>query len=59
MVQTETPRMMALPFLLAFLALLTAWRGWRGATMGLWALTILAMLVLVKFHFTDALNIDL
>ena len=51
--------MMALPFLTAFLALLTAWRGWRGATMGLWALTVVVMLVLVKLHFTDALDIDL
>jgi len=51
--------MMALPFLFAFLAVLTAWRQWRGATIGLWTLTVLAMLVLIRFHFTDALNIDL
>ena len=51
--------MMALPFLIPFVALLAAWRGWRGTAIGLWALSFLVLLVLFKFHATDALNIDL
>ncbi|MCT8974893.1 MULTISPECIES: DUF5993 family protein [Microbaculum] len=51
--------MMALPFLVPFLALLAAWRGWRGAATGLWALSVVVLLVLFRLHASDAINIDL
>lgn len=51
--------MMALPFLLLFLALLLAWRGQRGPSLGLWGLALVVLLVLFKEHATSTIGIIL
>lgn len=50
---------MALPFLLTFLALLAAWRGQRAISVGLWALSVVVLLILFRLHATDPLDIYL
>lgn len=49
--------MMSLTFFLVVAALLAAWLGFRGVSLGLWAVGLLALVVLFRLHATDALNL--
>ncbi|MGH6866243.1 MAG: DUF5993 family protein [Methyloceanibacter sp.] len=51
--------MMSLPFLLFACGLGAAWLRHRGVAMGFWAMGVLVMLVLFRFHATEVLNIRL
>lgn len=50
---------MSLPFFAAFAAMAAAWSGRRTVAFGLWAATLVAILVLFRLHATDALDIAL
>jgi hypothetical protein len=51
--------MMSIPFFLFAGALAATFRGKRGMAIGLWTLSVIAMLVLFRLHATDPLNIGL
>jgi len=51
--------MMTLPFFTAFAAMAAAWAGRRTAAFVLWAATLAVILVLLRLHATDALDIAL
>jgi hypothetical protein len=51
--------MMSLPFVLFACAIGAAWLRHRGLAMGFWAIGLVAMLVLFRFHVTEVLNIGL
>ncbi len=51
--------MMSVPFFLFAAGLAAAARGWRGASLALWALGVAALIGLFRMHATDALNIGL
>ena len=51
--------MMAGLFLLMFIAALLAWRGMEIPAKGLFAVTLVLVLLLFMHHVTDKLNIDL
>lgn len=51
--------MMSLPFVLFACAIGAAWMRHRSVSMGFWALGLVAMLILFRFHFTEALMIKL
>ncbi len=51
--------MMSLPFVLFACAIGAAWMRQRGVSMGFWALGLIAMLVLFRFHVTEVLMIQL
>lgn len=51
--------MMTLPFFAAFAAMIAAWMGRRTLALALWAATLVALLVLLRLHATDALPISL
>ena len=51
--------MMSLPFFGLFIALAFTGTGHRGLAVLFWALSIAALLVLIRLHATDPLNIVL
>jgi Family of unknown function (DUF5993) len=51
--------MMSLPFVLFACAIGAAWMRHRGISMGFWALGLVVMLILFRFHFTEVLTIQL
>jgi hypothetical protein len=51
--------MMSIPFFLVAAALAAAWSGHRQASVALWALSLLTLLVLYRLHATDVLGIAL
>ncbi|TCT33103.1 DUF5993 family protein [Martelella mediterranea] len=51
--------MMTLPFFISAAAVYLAWRGRGRAAVWVTLLAVLTVLVLYRFHATDALNLDL
>jgi hypothetical protein len=51
--------MMSIPFFLFAGALAAVYRGKRGLAIGMWALSVIVMLILFRLHATDQLNIGL
>jgi hypothetical protein len=51
--------MMSLPFVLFACGLGAAWLHRRGAAFGFWVAGVLILLVLLRVHATDMLNIAL
>jgi hypothetical protein len=51
--------MMSIPFFLVVAALAAAWSGGRQVSMALWAVSLLTLLLLFRFHATDTLNLGL
>ncbi len=51
--------MMSVPFFTSALALILAWCGLRMGAIGAGVITVVALLVLFRFHATDAINIAL
>jgi hypothetical protein len=51
--------MMSVPFFLIVAALAAAWSGYRRVSLTIWAASLLTLLLLFRFHATDALNIGL
>jgi hypothetical protein len=51
--------MLSLPFVFFACAIGAAWMRHRGVSMGFWALGLVTMLILFRFHLTEALMIQL
>ncbi len=58
MARWEEATVMSLPFFGCALALLATWAGRRAVAVGLWGLSLVALLVLFRLHVTDALPLD-
>lgn len=50
---------MMLPFLTAFLGIVLAMSGYRSATLGTWAATLVIMIAWMAYHMTSTLNVSL
>ncbi len=50
---------MSIPFFLVVAALAAAWSGRRQVSLGLWAASLVTLLLLFRLHATDTLNLGL